>query len=172
MIFLIGYRGTGKSTVARLLAEKLGWDWIDADALLEARQGRTVAQIFQEETETGFRNHEAELLAELCRLQKHVVATGGGVILRSSNRELLRQAGTVVWLSAEPATLWQRLQGDATTASRRPNLTVGGQAEVEQLLKLREPHYRSCSHVSVSTEGRTPEQVAKLILTLLPSKMV
>jgi shikimate kinase len=164
LLFLVGYRGTGKSTVARLLAGRLGWGWVDADAALEARHGRTVRWIFAEEGEAGFRAKEAALLEELCRLQRHVIATGGGVVLRADNRERLRAAGAVVWLTADARTIWQRLQADATTAERRPALTVGGLAEVEELLRVREPWYRGCADWTVDTAGRTPEEVADVIL--------
>jgi shikimate kinase len=166
-IFLIGYRGTGKTTVARLVAGRLGWDWVDADALLESRHGRTIRQIFADEGEAAFRDREADLLAELCQWPRHVIATGGGVILRAANRQRLRQAGTVVWLTADPETIWQRLQQDASTPQRRPDLTVGGLAEVEQLLAGRLPLYRDCAHGTVDTRQRTPEQVAEAVLAFL-----
>src|SRR5262249_22264322 len=110
VLFLIGYRCTGKTTVARLLAERLGWDWLDADELLEPRHGGTIRQIFAEEGEAGFRDKEAALLTELCRCRQTVIATGGGVILRAENRQRLREAGLACWLTADAATLWQRLQ--------------------------------------------------------------
>src|SRR5436190_11808298 len=131
LILLIGNRGAGKPTVARLVAERLGWAWIDADALLEERAGRTIRQIFATDGENAFRDLESALLDELCRLQDHVIAAGGGVILRQENRARLK-AGTVVWLKAPADVLWQRLQGDATTAERRPNLAQGGLAEIEE----------------------------------------
>ena len=162
-IFLIGYRGTGKSTVARLLADQLGWPWLDADAELEARLGRSVRRVFAEEGEAGFREHEAALLEALCRRERHVIATGGGVILRPTNRELLRASGWVVWLTADVRTLWQRLQGDPDTAERRPALTVGGLAEIEELLRVREPLYREVADFVVETVGRSPEEVAGVI---------
>jgi shikimate kinase len=164
-IFLIGYRGAGKTTVARLLAERLGWDWRDADAVLEARHGRSIRRIFQEEGEAGFRAHEAAILEHLSGGRRQVIATGGGVVLRPENRERLRASGWVVWLCADPATLWQRLQGDASTAERRPALSVGGLAEVEELLRVREPLYRTCAHRIVSTAGRAPNEVVEAILT-------
>lgn len=162
-LFLIGYRATGKTTTARLLAELLGWDWLDADQVLEARHGKTIKQIFAEEGEAGFRDKEASLLEELCRCQRQVIATGGGVILRPENRSKLAAAGRVVWLTADAATLWQRIAGDTTTAERRPNLTVGGLAEVEQLLQAREPYYREVAHLIVDTAKQTPAAAAEQI---------
>src|SRR5438874_12765383 len=105
-VFLVGPRGSGKSTVAQLLAARLGWDWVDADAELEARCGRSIREVFAEEGEQGFRQHEAEVLAELGRRSNVVIATGGGAVLREDNRERLRRGG-VVWLTARVDTLWQ-----------------------------------------------------------------
>jgi shikimate kinase len=167
VIFLIGPRATGKTTVARLLAGRLGWDWVDADAALEARWGKSVRAMFAEEQEAGFRRKEAALLEELCGLRRHVVATGGGVVLAAANRERLRAAGQVVSLTADVATLWQRLREDPGTAERRPDLTVGGLAEVEEVLRVREPLYRACAHHEVDTVGRTPDQVAAVVLACL-----
>jgi shikimate kinase len=163
-VLLIGPRGAGKTTVARLLAERLGWTWLDADAVLEARFGRSIRSIFQEEGEAGFRDREAAVLRELCRVRGQVIATGGGVVLRADNRERLRASGRVVWLTADSGTLWQRLQADAATPERRPTLTVGGLAEVESLLQAREPLYRTCADQVVSTVGRSPPEVVDAIL--------
>jgi shikimate kinase len=163
-LFLIGPRGAGKTTVARLLAGRLGWEWLDADAVLEARVGRSIRSLFQEEGEAGFRAREAALLEELCQGQRLVIATGGGVVLRPENRERLRAAGRVVWLTADPTTLWDRLRADETTAEQRPNLTVGGLTEVEEILRVREALYRTCAHLAVSTAGRAPEEVVDAIL--------
>jgi shikimate kinase len=165
-IFLIGYRGSGKSCVARLVAEQLGWQWQDADALLAERMGKSIKEIFAEEGETGFRNRESALLEELSTYQRYVIATGGGVILRQENRDRLR-LGRVVWLTAEPATLWARIHADAATALQRPNLLGGGLEEVEQLLRVRAPHYRDTAHYIVDTENCTPEMVAQRVLDQL-----
>lgn len=163
-ILLIGYRGTGKTTVAQLLAERLGWPWADADAVLEERFQKTIRAIFAEEGEAGFRDKETLVLRDLCRLSHHVLATGGGIILREENRKLLKENGFVIWLRADPQTLWSRLQEDATTWTRRPNLAQGGIAEIEELLKIREPFYSACANQMVDTVGRTPEEVVETIL--------
>jgi shikimate kinase len=164
IVFLIGYRGTGKSTVARLLAQHLGWKWLDADAVLEARSGRTIADIFAHEGEPAFRDLEAEVLAELCTRSGCVIATGGGVVLREANRQRMRRAGRVIWLTANAETIWARLQADAAVGNVRPSLTVGGRAEVQQLLQVREPLYRAAADKIIETGGRTPEEVAQEIL--------
>jgi shikimate kinase len=167
LIFLIGYRGTGKTAVARILAEELKWGWADSDQLVESRASLSIRQIFEQEGEAGFRDREAAVLDELCRRQKQVIATGGGVVLREDNRRKLRSAGRVVWLTAEAATLWRRMQEDPTTANRRPPLTVGGLQEVEQVLKAREALYRACADLTVSTEERSLEEVSKDIFSQL-----
>jgi shikimate kinase len=162
-LLLIGYRGTGKSTVAALVAQHLGWEWIDADGLLEQRAGRSIRQIFETDGEEQFRALEADLLAEMCTRLRIVVATGGGVVVRPENRERLKHAGVVVWLTADPTTLWQRLQSCTTTWQRRPDLTVGGLDEITEQLRLREPWYAECAHLVVDTTGLSPLQVADAI---------
>jgi shikimate kinase len=169
VVFLIGYRGTGKSTVAALLAERLGWAWLDADAYLEAQAGCSIRAIFEKEGEAGFRVREEAALAELCRLENVVLATGGGIVIRPANRRLLKASGFVVWLTADAETIWQRLQGDAATRERRPDLTAqGGLEEIRALLAERQPWYRECAHLTVDTAGRSPEDVAEAILAAIP----
>jgi len=134
--------------------------------MLEQRAGRSIRELFAVEGEAGFRDREAGLLEELAALRRHVVATGGGVVLREANRPLLRR-GFVVWLRADAETLWCRVHADATTAARRPNLGAGGRAEVVEVLQVRDPLYRACADVSVTTAGRAPEEVVADILTAL-----
>jgi shikimate kinase len=163
-IYLIGYRGTGKTTVGPVLAARLGWSFVDADVLLEERAGRSIREIFASEGEAGFRDREEANLRELATRDRHVIATGGGIILRPSNRELLKATGFVAWLTASPEAIWSRMQGDPTTAARRPSLAQGGLAEVRELLTQREPHYREAANVAVPTEGVSPEAAADAIL--------
>ena len=160
MIFLIGYRGTGKTTVARLLAAALGWPWLDADDVLERHHGTRIRDLFATEGEAAFRDKEEAILVNLCKLSRHAIATGGGVVLRERNREQLRASGWVVWLTADVATIHRRLEGDPATWDRRPALTAApAVTEIADLLKLREPLYRGCAHLTVSTVGRSPEAV-------------
>jgi 3-dehydroquinate dehydratase/shikimate dehydrogenase len=162
LVYLIGYRGTGKTSTARRLADKLGWSWIDADEFLQTRHGRTIREIFAEEVEKGFRDKEATLLQELSQYSEHVIATGGGVILRQENRVLLKR-GTVVWLQAPADILCQRLQQDAASAESRPDLAQGGLAEIEELMRLRAPLYEECHDFVVNTAEQSPEEVAEAI---------
>lgn len=165
-IFLIGLRGAGKTTIARLLADRLGWSWCDADHILEERQGKTIRQIFDEEGETSFRDKETAMLHELATRSRSVIATGGGAVLRPENRIQLK-TGVTIWLAAAPRLLWERMQADATTAQRRPNLAQGGLAEIEEMLRIRQPLYEACANWTIDTTVPTPEQVAVQILTWL-----
>jgi len=163
-IFLIGYRGTGKTSVARELAAQLGYHWVDADDLIEQLTGKTIAAIFAEEGEAGFREWEARVVSAVGRKQRTVVALGGGAVLREDNRQVICAAGPVAWLTASVDTILERTTADSSTASRRPNLTTaGGRAEIETLLAIRTPLYRQCATLVVDTERKTSAEVAEEI---------
>lgn len=165
-LFLIGLRGTGKTTVGRRLAERLCLPFLDADAELELSHGRTIRDIFATDGEAAFRELEAKMLEALIARGSVVIATGGGVVLREQNRQRMQAAGKIVWLTADTDTLWRRIEADSTTPGRRPDLGGGGREEIEQLQQQREPCYRSCADWIVPTEGRSPEQIADAILAL------
>ena len=168
LLILIGYRATGKTTLAQLLAQRLGWPWIDADPEIERRTGKSIAQIFAEEGEPAFRDLEVRHVAELCHGGPLVLATGGGAPLRAESQRAMREAGKVVWLTASPRTILARMSADPTTAARRPNLTEHDPlAEIVELLARREPIYREAAHLVVDTEGKSPEQLAAEILARL-----
>jgi shikimate kinase len=172
-LLLIGYRGTGKSAVARIVAERLGWPWVDADVELERRVGKTIAAIFADEGEAVFRDRESRLLSELVGLDRHVVALGGGVVLRAANRALIKQAANVIWLTADPETIHARVAADPTTSARRPNLTAsGGIEEIRQLLAQREPFYRECATAAVDTQNRSLHDVAQAVLSMVQIRYV
>ena len=169
-IVLIGYRGTGKTTVARLLAEKLQFAWVDADDEIEQQAGKSIAEIFKDSGEGAFRDLESTVVDNLCGLQGTVIAMGGGAVLRESNRESLARCQAVVWLKASVEVLDERISTDPTTGSRRPNLTNhGGRNEIEVLLAQREPIYRACATLEVDTEDKAPaEIVAEIVAQISP----
>ncbi|MCL6505363.1 MAG: shikimate kinase [Pirellulales bacterium] len=168
VLSLIGYRGSGKSTVARLLASAWDWPWQDADAAIEALAGQSIAMIFAEHGEAAFRELETRVLRELVRQDRLVLAAGGGAVLRPENRELLRAAGKVAWLRADAATLLARLEADAASTLRRPPLTdLAPAEEIAILLSQREPLYRQCADVVVETAGKPAERVAAELAELL-----
>jgi shikimate kinase len=165
-LILIGYRATGKTTVGRILATRLGWDFTDVDDCIESAFGGSIADIFKSEGETGFRNREASALQALRSRNRCVISTGGGAILRLENRTLLHSLGFVAWLTSGPNTIWARLQSDPTTTARRPNLTfTGGVEEVRELMKIREPLYRETADFEVNSDDISPEAVATAILS-------
>jgi shikimate kinase len=167
-IILIGYRATGKTTLARLLAEKLGWTWVDADVEIEHRAGKSIARIFAEEGEPVFRDLEAEVIADLCGRDRLVLAAGGGAPLRPESRRAMRHSGQVVWLTAQPETIHSRMCGDTTTAARRPSLTEKGPLEeISHLLAVREPIYHESCHHAIETEGKTPDRLVDEILAMV-----
>lgn len=167
-LVLIGYRGTGKSAVARLLALRLARDWVDADVEIELEAGKSIAAIFADEGEAGFREREARALARLLTAKNRIVAAGGGAVLRDESAALVRAQRDVVWLRALPTTILLRIAADAATSSRRPNLTAaGGEAEVVELLARRTPRYAECATLVVDTDDKTPAEVADEIVARL-----
>lgn len=164
-LYFIGYRGSGKTTVARLVAQRLGRMAIDADEELERRAGRSVSEIFRSDGEPAFRDLESQCLADLGARQDLIASLGGGVVLREANRQLLATTGKTVWLRASPATLWARMSGDPTTAARRPNLTAtGGLAEIESLLAVRTPLYALCANGIIDTDGKSADELAEEVV--------
>jgi len=167
LLVLIGYRGTGKSSVARLLAAALQWESFDADIEIERQAGKSIRRIFAEDGEPRFRDWESQVVAELATRRQAVLALGGGAVLRESNRQALTEA-TVVWLTADAQTLHARITADLATSERRPHLTaVGGKDEIDQLLQQRDPIYRCCADYTVDTVSKTPHQVAEEIVCLV-----
>ncbi len=160
-IVLIGYRGSGKTTVGRLLAQRLDRAFIDTDELIVHFAGRSIRDIFDGEGEGGFRGRERQAVQMATAAPGRVISVGGGAVESQGNRRRFRNYGTVVWREAPPDTLWNRIQLDAETGSNRPNLTSGGLAEVREVLARRNPLYAETAHVVVRVTDRTPDQVVE-----------
>ena len=162
-VTLIGFRACGKSTVGRLLAARLAWPFADADTVIEARLGMSIAACFKAHGEAAFRNAEAEALsAILSGEQPLVLATGGGAILREDNRDLLRQRGGLIsYLEAPVAVIQERLRHHS---GGRPSLTGASVVdEVSGLLSQRAPIYRDLAQVTISAlldPGEVAERLA------------
>jgi len=163
---LIGYRGTGKSTVGRIVAGRLNRTFLDADLEIEARAGRSIPAIFSEWGEPAFRDWEERTLAELTAAHPAaVLATGGGAVLRPANRRRISEFGFVVWLTAPPWELARRLEADRRGLAARPALTSAGTLEeIAQVLAVRSPFYRGLADAVLETGAMSPAEVADAIL--------
>lgn len=165
MISLVGGRGSGKSTVGRLLADRLGWPFADSDSLCVEAAGRSVADIFASDGESAFRRLEEDVLAGLLGDGvDRVVATGGGAVLSPATRRRLVAAGPVVWLTAAAETLAERVAADSAAANVRPSLTGNDPAaEMAEVLASRRPLYQQVATITEPVEDRTPSEIAESI---------
>ena len=163
---LIGYRGTGKTTVAQKLAARLEIPACDSDVEIERSVGKSIADIFAQDGESAFRDREESVIAEILSWSVSLVlATGGGAILRSSTRERLRQAGRVIWLTATPETILRRISSDAASQTMRPNLTaLPMYEEIVAVLEQRTPLYAETAHETLETDTLTAEEIVETIL--------
>src|SRR5439155_6996599 len=141
-VVLVGYRGSGKTTVGRKLEDRLWQSFVDTDDLVTRTAGKSIKEIFEEQGEEKFRELEITAVREACANKDHVIALGGGAVMRQENRDLLTQAGhKIVYLRCDPQTLLKRIASDPSTESARPYLTEhgGGIEEIRKLLAKQEP---------------------------------
>ena len=163
-LFLIGPMGAGKSSIGRRLAQDFAMPCIDLDTAIEQRTGASVATIFDLEGEAGFRRRESELLAEFTALNGIVLATGGGAVLASENRILLRERGFVVWLEASVEQQMRRLARD----HQRPLLNAPDRRErLEQLARERDPTYGELADLHVTGNEESCQHAAARLAALL-----
>jgi len=159
--------GAGKSTVGRLLSNRLGFSFVDTDSLVEERAGANIPWIFDVEGENGFRQRETGVLEELAELNSYVIATGGGIVTKEGNIALLKQLGTVFFLTASVEHLVQRTARD----KKRPLLQVENpRAKIVELVLKREPLYRQAADYVIATDTRGTKNVVAQILELISSR--
>ena len=161
-LILIGYRGTGKSTVARILASRLGWETVSTDALIIERAKLPIPEIVEKFGWDYFRDLETTVCQELKEKDHLVIDTGGGAILREVNVQTLKPCGILCWLTASIDTIRHRIAGD----SQRPSLTSGKTfiEEIEEVLKERAPRYQAAADFTIATDSVTADQVADQVL--------
>ncbi|MCX5888890.1 MAG: shikimate kinase [Deltaproteobacteria bacterium] len=170
-LVLIGYRATGKTAVGAELARVMQRPFVDLDRVLVGEAGKSVAEIVAQGGWEEFRRLEKELVARYRASRGQVLATGGGVVLDPENVQALRENGTIIWLTADPATIQSRLEADRPRDAFRPSLT-GGDAvnEVLEVLTAREPLYRAAAQIIIATAHQSIPQVVKSILAALEFK--
>ena len=157
---LVGFMGTGKSSVGRAAAELLQFEFVDTDALIEARFGCSITDIFAREGEPAFRQYEKEAIAGLSRRRGLVIATGGGAVVDPGNMDCLKTHSLVIWLCASPETIWERVRNQ----THRPLLqTPDPLGRIRELMALREPAYRRAD-VHLLSCLRAPREVAQQIV--------
>ncbi len=168
-ITLVGFRGTGKSTVGPQLAARLGYRCLDADEQITLRTGKSIPEIFESEGEPAFRLHEAAVLAELLQQKQLVIAAGGGAVMDDITRMRMQESGPVVWLQATLDTILERIGEDLAQAATRPALTsLDPREEVKQLLIQRQPLYSEIASIAVATDRRSVASIVDEILSQLP----
>jgi shikimate kinase len=164
-IYLIGYRCTGKSSVGRLLADRLGLHFIDTDELIVKRTGVSIAGYVAQNGWMAFRRQETAVLVETADTSGRVVATGGGIVLDPGNVALMKRTGRVVWLRAGSQTIRNRMAADGGSTVNRPSLTrQGSLAEIEAVLAEREPLYAAAADMVLDTDGKDAAVVAAELL--------
>ena len=160
-IFLIGFMGTGKSTVAKALKEKTGAEIIEMDQLIAQRENQSIPQIFEEKGEAYFRNLETELLMELQSGEKNIVSCGGGVPMRKKNVLEMKKSGKVVLLTALPETILERVKDNEDRPLLQNRKSVEG---IRELMEQRREKYEAAADVMVATDGKSAETIAREIL--------
>lgn len=160
-ILLIGFMGTGKSTVSSRLKKRLGMKEVDTDALIVKKEGMSISDIFARKGEEAFRNMETALLEELKSEKNLIVSCGGGMALRDENAAIMKAAGTVVWLTAEPETILERVKNDDSRPLLRGNKNT---AFIADLLEKRRSKYEAAADIAVATDYRRINDICDEII--------
>ena len=164
-IALIGFMGTGKTAVGRLVAKKLGRKFIELDSVIEKKAGKSIPEIFVQDGEIAFRELEIEATKEVARKRRAVIACGGGIVLNHINMDRLKQSALIIHLTAPPSTILKRVSREV---GRRPLLEVDNPlATIRELLKFRKPLYEWTADITVSTAELSVEAVVDEIIEQL-----
>lgn len=164
-IALIGFMGTGKTAVGRVLAQKSYKEFVELDAIIIEKAGKSIPEIFREDGEVRFRELEIEATREVASLKNAVIACGGGIVLNKINIDRLKKESVIIYLTASPSEILKRTAGDE---SGRPLLNVSDRAkQIKTMLKSRRPFYQQAADIIINTSGLTIASVADKILEAL-----
>ena len=164
-IALIGFMGVGKTAVGKALAEKLGKEFAELDALIEQKAGKSIPEIFQHDGEVAFRELEIEVTKEVSGKKKLVIACGGGIVLNKINVDRLRNESVIVYLTASPKVILNRVSGGG---SERPLLKAANQVlNIQELLRFREPFYERAADIRINTSNLDVDSVTEQIIMKL-----
>ncbi len=164
-VALIGFMGTGKTAVGKVLAKKLNREFIELDALIEQKAGKSIPEIFQQHGEVAFRELEIEVTKEIASKEHLVIACGGGIVLNKINIDRLKSNSVIVYLTASPNIILKRT---LTDGEGRPLLNVSDRAsEIRELLKFRKPFYERAADIRLNTSKLDIDVIAKQIITKL-----
>lgn len=163
-ILLIGFMGVGKSTVSGTLSRMLGVREVDTDQMIAEREGMSVSDIFKEKGEDYFRTRETELLHELADMEPMIISCGGGMAMRKENAALMKKDGQVVWLTAEPETILNRVKDDDSRPLLRGHKNA---AFIAELMEKRYEKYEAAADIIVATDGRKIEEICQEIINQL-----
>ena len=166
-LVLCGMMGSGKTTVGKLLAKALAWEWVDTDECIVNRYGN-ISDIFAQKGEAYFREIETEIVKTLTQKDRLVISTGGGIVLREENISLLRENAKIIYLRAQTQTIVGRLQGDKTRPLLQSEEPLD--CKIERLLQERGGLYEGASDTIVDVEDKTPEEIVKEILACVKIK--
>ena len=165
-LVLIGFMGSGKSSVGREIARRCNLRFLDTDSVIRQRYGKSIGEIFAIHGEAAFRDAEHQVLLRLRGARHFVIATGGGIVLQPRNRSILRSIGPVVWLTADEEVIWERVSRNRN----RPLLqTADPRSTIRDLIQVRYPLYREAANIIVETSILTHQEVATRILVALRS---
>lgn len=160
-IFLIGFMGVGKSSVARLLSKKTGFTQIEMDQVIVEQQDMAISDIFDEYGEKYFRRLELDLLKELQQKENQIISCGGGVVLQEENVEIMKSCGSIVLLTAEPETIYRRVKDSSHRPLLNGNMSIN---YIKELMTEREEHYEAAADIRVATDHKTIETIVDEVL--------
>ncbi|MFZ5968696.1 MAG: chorismate mutase [Bacillota bacterium] len=168
-ISLIGFMGSGKTTIGKELSKLLAMENIDVDKVIEERMGMTINEIFQNYGETYFRKLEAETVEEMSRYNNIIIfCSGGGIVLNHKNVENLKRNGIVIWLQASPEEIYSRISQENTRPLLKDSMTV---EKIQEMLGKREGLYEAAADITVCTDGKTVEEISKEIIEKLMKRL-